>query len=326
MRGLKRRGKLKVKEIYDFIIKEGIASDPRGKNLVKKDLARTKKLYGKLSPGEKSDFDKESLSNPYSDSRLLYVNKNTRAKNVLVGIDIGTAEILLADRLSQTGKKVDLVISHHPAGRALAGYYEVIHMQSDILNKFGIPINVAEGLLKERIKEVERKIMAVNHTRAVDAARLLDIPFICAHTPADNHVASFLQKLMDKKSPKTLGNLLNILKKIPEYKEAATRNAGPKILVGKRSGRAGKVFVDMTGGTEGSKNIFPRLSQAGVETIISMHLSEEHFKKAKEAYINVIVAGHIASDNLGLNLLFDKLTKKDKFTFITCSGFRRVKR
>jgi hypothetical protein len=40
------------------------------------------------------------------------------------------------------------------------------------------------------------------------------------------------------------------------------------------------------------------------------------------------LAGHISSDNLGLNLLFDKLEKKalEKFKFIECSGFRRFRR
>ena len=42
--------------------------------------------------------------------------------------------------------------------------------------------------------------------------------------------------------------------------------------------------------------------------------------------IDVVVAGHIASDNLGINLLLDKLNKKTKLRIYECSGFRRVKR
>jgi len=40
-----------------------------------------------------------------------------------------------------------------------------------------------------------------------------------------------------------------------------------------------------------------------------MHLSEEHFKNAKDEQINIVIAGHIASDTLGLNLLLDELEK-----------------
>jgi len=189
-----------------------------------------------------------------------------------------------------------------------------------------VPVNVAEDLLEGRIKEVERRVSPINHTRAVDAAKILDIPFICVHTPADNHVASFLQRLMDNKKPKTIEKLIQILKDIPEYEQATRCNAGPKIVKGAKERRPGKVFVDMTGGTEGPKNIFERLSQAGVGTLVSMHLSEEHFKKAEEEHINIIVAGHIASDNLGLNLLLDKLEKKNRMEIISCSGFQRVQR
>jgi predicted ATPase len=38
-----------------------------------------------------------------------------------------------------------------------------------------------------------------------------------------------------------------------------------------------------------------------------MHLSEDHYKHAKGEHINVVIAGHIASDNLGLNLLLDEI-------------------
>jgi putative NIF3 family GTP cyclohydrolase 1 type 2 len=59
-----------------------------------------------------------------------------------------------------------------------------------------------------------------------------------------------------------------------------------------------------------------------------MHLSPKSVKEIEKHHINVILAGHISSDNLGMNLLFDKLEKKstEKFEFIECSGFRRFRR
>ena len=57
-----------------------------------------------------------------------------------------------------------------------------------------------------------------------------------------------------------------------------------------------------------------------------MHLSEEHFKHAKGEHINVIIAGHIASDALGLNLLLDSVEAREKLRIIPCSGFVRIKR
>ena len=123
-----------------------------------------------------------------------------------------------------------------------------------------------------------------------------------------------------------MSDVLNILKGIPEYTDALKKHAGPRILIGDAKKKAGKVFVDMTGGTEGPKRIFPRLAQAGVGTIVAMHLSEEHFKNAKAEMMNVIIAGHIASDTLGINLLLDEVEKKEKLRIIPCSGFVRIRR
>ena len=318
---------MKLKQIYDFVIEKGMEADPRGKGKVKKELDKLNRRFEELKEEEKKEFDEEKLANPYSDTRILYGNPGAEIENILLGVDMEVGEVLLADRLNQKKKgSVDLIISHHPEGKALAGFYDVMHMQADILSKFGVPINVAEGLLEPRIKEVQRKVMPVNHTRAVDAARLLDIPFMCVHTPADNHVVSFLQKFLERKAPDTVEDVLKILKQIPEYKEGISRNAGPAVVVGSKERKAGKLFVDMTGGTEGAKDIFEKLAAAGIGTLICMHLDEERIKKVGKEHINIIIAGHIASDTLGLNLLCDKLEKKGKFNFIACSGFKRIKR
>ena len=140
------------------------------------------------------------------------------------------------------------------------------------------------------------------------------------------HVAQYLQRLMDRKKPKMLAQVIDLLLKEPEYQDAATNKAGPQILIGKPKDKAGKIFVDMTGGTEGSKDIFARLSQLGIKTQLGMHLSEAHFDKIKSEHMNVVIAGHMASDNLGMNLLLDKLEKKGNIDIVSCSGFRRFRR
>jgi putative NIF3 family GTP cyclohydrolase 1 type 2 len=304
----------------------GIEKDPRGKETVMKSLKKRKKDYDGMKESEKEFFDADSLINPYYDTRILNGTGDEEVKRALVGIDMEMAEILLADRLSSKGKKVDLVIAHHPEGKAFANFYEVMYMQADIFNKFGVPINVAEDLLEVRIKEVERRLSPANHMRAVDTAKLLNIPFLCVHTPADNMVAVHLQETFDSKKPETLGDILDMLKEMPEYKEAMKNNAAPRILLGSKERRAGKVFVDMTGGTGGPKDIFESLVNSGVNTLVVMHLNEEHRKEAEKNHMNVVNAGHISSDNLGMNLLLDEIEQKDSLEFIACSGFRRFKR
>ena len=263
----------------------------------------------------------------YPDTAILYGSPDTRIKRVMVGIDIEAAELLLAERIRAAGG-LDLVLAHHPEGRAYASLYKVMELQADLLRKIGLSEKVARELLEERMLEVERKVLPQNHNRPVDAARLLDMPFMCVHTPADNQVFDFMHKLMLQKRPKKVQDIIDILCGIAEYKEAQNSSSGPRILLGSPRRPVGKILVEMTGGTEGSKDVFDKLYRVGVRTLLSMHLSEEHLKKVKDANLNVVIAGHISSDTLGLNLLLDRIENAagETLQVINSSGFIRFKR
>jgi len=311
---------MNLQQIYDLAIKLGIENDLRGKAKVQKILKKTKERYEKLSGDRKKEFDKERLANPYSDSRILYDNKK-EVKKVMVGIDIQPGEILMAKELG-----VDTIISHHPIGNALADLGNVMHLQSDVLAMYGVPINVAEALTKERVSEVARGVSASNHYRTVDAAKLMGINLVCFHTPCDNMVATFLDKLIKKAKPETVGEIIKLLKTVPEYQEAVARKAGPKIFVGSPDSSVGKIVVtEITGGTEGAVGIYEKMSQAGIGTIIGMHMDEERKKEAQKHFVNVVIAGHISSDSIGVNLFLDELEKK-RIEIVPCSGLIRVSR
>src|SRR3989338_1460418 len=275
-----------------------MTTDARSRPQIRKHLSSIKKRFRKLGKFQKKLFDKEGFVNPYADTRILCGDSKKDIKRILIGIDIEVGEVLLADRLARYGKPIDLILAHHPEGKALAGLDEVMGLQADILHQLGIDYSVAKDLMDKRVKEVARRLHAANHTRSVDAARLLNFPLMCCHTPSDNHVAQYLQNMMDQKKPKTLSAAMDILLREPEYRDATANKAGPTILIGKNKDKTGKIVVDMTGGTEGSKEIFGRISQAGVKTLLCMHLSEDHFNKIQKEYINVIIDGHIDSDNL----------------------------
>lgn len=317
---------MKLKEIYKRALDFGKQFDPRGKEGVDDELKRLRESFEDLSALQKATFDQERLKNPYADTRILHGDPEIEVKSAMLGIDIEVGEIILADRLREKRGSLDLVIGHHPEGRALAGFYNVMHMQADILNRFGVPINIAESLTEERVKEVERGIMPLNHSRTVDCARLLNMPFMCVHTPADNCVVDYLQHLFDEKSPRTVKDVLKIIEEIPEYKSAQDQNNPPRIVCGSEKHRVGKIFVDMTGGTEGSQKNYEKLAIGGVGTIIAMHMTRDHIKEAEKHTINVVIAGHISSDNLGINILLDKITHDEELEIIPCSGFYRVKR
>jgi putative NIF3 family GTP cyclohydrolase 1 type 2 len=315
---------MKAIDIYKYAIGMGIKADPRGKKEMDRILKENKQKYEDLKADDKWEFDQDALFNPYEDTRLLF-DSGKEVKRILTGIDVDTAEILLADRMGQKGKPIDLILMHHPTGRAGYGFWGVMHMQADILNQLGVPINVAEGMLAERIAEVSRAVAPANMNKAVDSAAHLGISFMCCHTPADNNVDLFLQNLMDKKKPRTVGDVVKILKDVPEYHEAVTLKSGPKIICGTKEGRAGKVILDMTGGTSGSKDVYTKLAEVGVGTIIMMHIREDHIVEAKKNHINVIVAGHMASDSIGMNHILDGLEKKG-IEIIPFAGLLRYNR
>ena len=316
---------MRVREIYGIAISKGIAVDPRGEEGIRRLLNRREKDFHDLKESEQQEYDQESLRNPFSDSRILYGDPEADVNGVLAGIDMEVGEVLLADRLREKGKRIDLIISHHPEGKAMAALYDVMHVQEDELHQLGVPINVAEGLMAGRIAEVERRFMPANHNRAVDAAALLDIPMMCVHTPADNLVQDYLNRCIDEKAPETVGDIVTLLKEIPEYRESVKRNSGPKVVVGREKGSGGKIFVDMTGGTSGAKESFEKMAAAGVGTIVGMHMSELYRKEAEKHYINVVIAGHMASDSLGLNLFLDEL-ERSGVEITPCSGLMRFSR
>jgi hypothetical protein len=317
---------MKLKSLYQEIIKKGMEADIRDKKEIQRLLDEANKSYQKLEPKEKELFDKESLANPFADSRILNGDDNAEIKSAIVGIDVEAAEILLTDRLREKGEKIDLAIAHHPEGKPYANFYEVMDLQVDAYFKEGVTISAAQNFLSGRKAEVSRRVHSANHQRGVDAAKLLGINFLCMHTPCDNLAYQFINNLVKKEKPQNMGKIMDLLLEIPEYRDSAKNNNPPMIALGSKDARVSRIQVEFTGGTEGPSEIYEKLSAAGVDTIIAMHQSEEHYKKCKDHNINVIFASHIASDNLGVNLMIDHLESKSSLKIYEFSGFRRFAR
>lgn len=222
-----------------------------------------------------------------------------------VGIDMETAELLLAREL-----KCDGVLSHHPvAGSPKLELYQVMNSQIDRMVAAGVPINKAQKVLQKRKDEVERGSHVTNYDRVTSAARALKMPLLNIHWPADLITERTVQQQLDLalagKSKATCGDVIAALLELPEYRKAAAR---PQIRVGTEQSYAGKVWVAMAGGTSGGPEVFKAYFEAGVGTLVVMHCPEDALKAVKEQNIgNVIVAGHMASDSIGINRLCAEL-------------------
>jgi len=76
----------------------------------------------------------------------------------------------------------------------------------------------------------------------------------------------------------------------------------------------------MAGGTGGAKTLYEAFEKAGVGTYIAMHVKEDHIELAKKHHINLIVAGHMPSDSLGMNLMYGELENKGELEIVRFSG------
>lgn len=158
---------MKVYDAYVMAIKAGMDADPRPESEVRKVLDDAKESYEKLDDDRKELFDGERLWNPYADSRFSALADEAReieAESLMWGIDIGPAEVLLADRLREKGRTVSSLVAHHPIGTARTCFPEVMWMQTDMYADAGVPINVSEGLMKGRMDEVLRGVMGSNYS------------------------------------------------------------------------------------------------------------------------------------------------------------------
>ncbi|MDD3067003.1 MAG: NGG1p interacting factor NIF3 [Candidatus Gracilibacteria bacterium] len=318
---------LTLQKFFEIVIAAGIKNDPRQKSEIDYLLKEEKETYEKLGKRDKEFYDVERLKNPYADTRILVGKSSQAIKKIAAGIDLEAEELLVINELNRQGAKIDLALSHHPEGIALAKLADVMGLQSDMYALHGIPINVMEKIMGKDIEKVMQSVHPINTEKNIDIAKHLGIAYACTHTVADNMVYTFLTKLFDAKKPRTVGDLIDLMLEIPEYRDSAKRGIPPMPFTGSKKSRAGKITVTgFTGGTSGSSEVYESMKHVGIGTEVVMHIKPDSKKEAEKHHINIVCAGHIASDTLGMNLLLDEVEKHSKLEVVGLGGFQRIKR
>ena len=248
--------------------------------------------------------DAAGLTEVPADSGVLVAGDNI--KKLLFGVDMEAAEILIAKQLGFDG-----VITHHPkGGLPMLNLYQVMDNQIERMVKAGVPINKAQKVLAKRKEEVDRAAHVGNYNRALSAAKLLGMPMLAIHSPADLLAEKLVQEHLDKRldANAKLRDVVAALEELPEY---INTMAKPKLRIGSEDSYAGKVFVTMAGGTGGGEEVAKAYFEAGVGTLVVMHMPDSVIKAVKEQNIgNVVVAGHMASDSVGINAVIRALEDK----------------
>ncbi len=228
-------------------------------------------------------------------------------ETVLVGIDAGVPELLLAKRLG-----CDAVIAHHPqGGTATINFHHVFKRHIQQMVSAGVPRDEAEKTVQKKLDALKVETHTRNYGHAVDVARLLRIPYMNIHTPLDEVGRKLMTDKINSRITKDsiVQDVVSALEELPEFKNAITEI---KIRLGKAQNPAGKVVVSHGAGTNGGYEIAGTYFKYGIGTVLYIHIRPGDLEKLKvEKRGNLIVTGHVASDSLGINPLIRELEKRN---------------
>jgi hypothetical protein len=239
-----------------------------------------------------------------------------RINHILLGIDVGAAELFMARQLGYHA-----VIAHHPAGFA-GPFWEVYHRHVDQMVAAGVPTDVAEAAVSERIATFQATAQRENYDHAASVARLLETPFLNIHSPLDELGRRIMQQTADAATDSipalSVAGLRDALMALPSYAAARTVM---QVALGSWDARAGRVVVSHGAYTNGGYPVARAYLTHGVDTLCVIHFPyEDALRLAAEGVPgNILVMGHIAGDSVGILPYIARL-RSDGLEVTTFSG------
>lgn len=231
--------------------------------------------------------------------------RGSNIRKVLIAVDVGTAELLLAKSLG-----CDAVIAHHPIGVAAVNFYKVFDRHVDYLVEHGVPRKVAREAVDKLKERVETRTHADIYNDVVGAAQAMRMPLVNIHQPCDEYMRrTIFEKIQQASRVEKVSDIVRAVESIPEFKNAAT---GVRVRYGSEDNNAGHWALVIAAGTNGGYSVAKAYFQHGVDTVIYLHVDYGDLTKMREEKLNgnLVVLGHLAGDSLGLNALADKLEEE----------------
>ena len=320
---------MNLRDLYETSVRLGTALDVRGAAALQQQLERARRAFEALPDWQKPYFDQERLHNPFGDTRIVNGPDDVELDTVLLGIDIGVPELLLADRLRSQGRPIDAVIAHHTTGMGLAPslVHDFMPVAIDFLAAEGVARPDAERVIDAYVEEKWQNLED-SHRIGPDTARLLGFPLACIHTPADYFIGEGLRPAIQEAEPRTVDDVVRALYTIPEVQSAARiTGAGPRIMSGAWDWPAGRLLLKFGGGYILPPEAYTLLGKAGVNTVVQIGCLPPHARAAEEAGVAIVRVPHAACDNVGINLLLDEVERvHGRLHVIGCHAFERVRR
>ena len=244
-------------------------------------------------------------------------NSFSSVTKAIIGIDLEPHYFYLND-FSNT----DLIITHHPIGKAQYNYYKIFSLYKYIFKSLDLEKN--DKLIELGIQRLRSYSNSINSFMCDYLWKHKNRSVMCIHSIADICANNYLNEIVVKFFNSSLKQMIECLSDIPAIKVYKYDNLFPYIALGRENDVCGKIFIDMLNGVVEVPEYLEFLSVAGINTIITMHITEEYLKQAKKSNINLINIGHVTADNLGMNLILNKILKGTKIEVVFCGGFRRV--
>jgi len=241
-----------------------------------------------------------------ADSAIFVPGKGLR--KVMMGIDIDSGDLLAARQLGMDG-----VIAHHPLGGSTTlGLLEVFRRHADTLARHGVPREAADAAVAAMRAEHGPRLHASNYDHVTSTARLLKLPLMSIHNPADE----LGRRLMDDKlrsrvkESDTVASAIDALNEFPEFENAETEIV---VRLGTEEASLGKYVVCHGAGTNGGYPVAAAAFRHGIDTVFYIHIDAAHLARLRAEFPagkNLVVCGHIAADSVGLNPLIQRLRKE----------------
>jgi hypothetical protein len=261
------------------------------------------------------------------DSGIHIPGKNIR--RLIFTMDANVGLLHMAKQLGY-----DAVVGHHPCG-VLLKRGEVYWRHIDLLEEHGIAREKAMTALGESIEVAVRRIEnrrfrmlyyeSPNQTvLEVDAARMLNLPFMNIHNPLDEKGRRIMQSKMDEAALKNphlkLGDVLKLIEELPEARYARDAyGISPHISIGQPSSEAQKVVFVHGALSAPHAEIVKFYWENGCKTVIALHSEFENLERLrKERHGNLVLTGHFLGDSLGMTPFIHAL--REKGVEVVCMG------
>jgi hypothetical protein len=241
------------------------------------------------------------------DSAIYYAG--TRISHILLGIDVGSAELFMARQLGYHS-----VIAHRPPGYP-GPVWEVYGWHTTQMEEAGVPPATAREAVARQVELLESTALLENYDRIPSVARLLEIPFLNILSPLESVGRRLLMRRVDEAcgaNPHlTIAQLRDSLLSLPEFVQALTP---PRLALGDWSLPAGKVAVSHGAYLPPDASIARAYLENGVDTLVCAGFAGDDVRQLKEnggVKGAILTLGSLATASLGLNPYITRLRAEE---------------